>query len=284
MKIILFSLLTFTLLFCDDNQGYVFELNLNNDFYIDMESVMNFSIGSYEFQSLFSARMLQEFEKPNPSSGEIKMIQSFQSVIASSRRNDDMKPDHNAQKLSGTSYTIMLDSLGYIISTVGNSELAQETVDESAEINWLFGVNSQRGNMKYILGSDSLQYVGDVWSVFDTTDEVVSTYGFEKFNGSAITYSNYSFVKIKKKRGDIIAVVKCKSGMEVQGIGSNWEKTVEFTQIGEFFCTITFNVTKGFLISNKINGTMTMKGVDLGDDSSWNANINIALKQKGKLK
>ena len=72
--------------------------------------------------------------------------------------------------------------------------------------------------------------------------------------------------------------------MEVQGIGSNWEKTVEFTQIGEFFCTITFNVTKGFIVSNKINGTMTMKGVDLGDDSSWNANINIALKQKGKLK
>ena len=77
MRMILFSLLTFSLLFSNDGEGYVFELNLNNDFYVDMESVVDMAYGSYEFQQLFSARMLQEFEKPNPSTGEIKMIQSF---------------------------------------------------------------------------------------------------------------------------------------------------------------------------------------------------------------
>ena len=284
MRMILFSLLTFSLLFSNDSEGYVFELNLDNDFYVDMESVIDFSVGTYEFQQLFSARMLQEFEKPNPSSGEIKMIQSFQNVIASSRRNDEMKPNHDAQKLSGTSYTMIIDSLGFVLSTIGNSDLAQEVLDESDEVNWLFGVNSERGNLKYFMGSDSLQYVGDVWSVYDTTYEVTSTYGFEKFNGSAITYSNYSFEKIKKKRGNVLAVVKCKAGMEVQGIGTNWDQTIEFTQIGEFICTITFNVTKGLLASNRVNGTLIMKGVDLGDDSSWRADMNIALKQKGKLK
>ena len=284
MRMILFSLLTFSLLFSNDSEGYVFELNMANDFYVDMESVIDFSVGTYEFQQLFSARMLQEFEKPHPSSGEIKMIQSFQNVIASSRRNDEMKPNHDAQKLSGTSYTMIIDSLGFVVSTIGNSDLAQEVLEESDEVNWLFGVNSERGNLKYFMGSDSLQYVGDVWSVYDTTYEVTSTYGFEKFNGSAITYSNYSFEKIKKKRGNVLAVVKCKAGMEVQGIGTNWDQTIEFTQIGEFICTITFNVTKGLLASNRVNGTLIMKGVDLGDDSSWRADMNIALKQKGKLK
>ena len=284
MRMILFSLLTFSLLFSNDSEGYVFELNLNNDFYMDMESVVDMAYGTYEFQQLFSARMLQEFEKPNPSSGEIKMIQSFQNVIASSRRNDEMKPNHDAQKLSGTSYTMIIDSLGFVVSTIGNSDLAQEVLEESDEVNWLFGVNSERGNLKYFMGSDSLQYVGDVWSVYDTTYEVTSTYGFEKFNGSAITYSNYSFEKIKKKRGNVLAVVKCKAGMEVQGIGTNWDQTIEFTQIGEFICTITFNVTRGLLASNRVNGTLIMKGVDLGDDSSWRADMNIALKQKGKLK
>ena len=281
---ILFSLLTFALLFSNDDEGYVFELNLNNDFYVDMESVVDMAYGSYEFQQLFSARMLQEFEKPDPSSGEIKMIQSFQNVISSLRRNDELKPNHDAQKLTGTSYTMMIDSLGFVLSTIGNSDLAQEVLDESEEVNWLFGVNSERGNFKYFLGSDSLKYVGDVWSISDTTNEVESTYGFEKFNGSSITYSNYSFEKIKKKRGNVLAVIKCKAGMEVQGVGTNWDDTYEFTQIGEFICTITFNVTKGLLHSNRVNGTLTMKGVNLSDDSSWRADMNIALKQKGKLK
>ena len=283
-KILLFSLILFSLLFCNDNEGYVFEQNLTNDFYIDMESVVDLAYGSFEFQQLFSARMLQEFDKPDPSSGEIKMTQSFQDVISSTRRNDEMKPDHESQKLSGTTYTVIIDSLGYVESTVGNSELAQEVLDESEEVNWLFGVNQERGNIKYIFGTDSLQRVGDVWSTSDTTYEVNQTYGFEKFTGSAITYSNYSFEKIKKKRGDVLAVIKCKTGMEVQGIGINWDETVEFSQIGEFICTITFNVTKGLLVTNKVNGAMTIKGIDLADDSSFAAFLNIALKQKGKLK
>ena len=99
-----------------------------------------------------------------------------------------------------------------------------------------------------------------------------------------ISYSNYSFEKIKKKRGNVLAVIKCKAGMEVQGVGTNWDDTYEFTQIGEFICTITFNVTRGLLHSNRVNGTMAMKGVNLSDDSSWRADMNIALKQKGKLK
>ena len=284
MKIILFSLLTFSFLLCDDGQGYVFEMIFNNDVNMNMESVVEFSQGSYDFYMLFSASILWEFEKPTISSNTTKLTQTFGTVIASNRRNDEMKPNHDAQKLSGTSYTMMIDSLGFVLSTIGNSDLAQEVLDESDEVNWLFGVNSERGNFKYFLGSDSLQYVGDVWSIYDTTYNVESTYGFEKFNGTSITYSNYSFEKIKKKRGDVLAVIKCKAGLEVQGVGTNWDKTIEFTQIGEFICTITFNVTKGLLHSNRVDGTLTMKGVNLNNDSSWRADMNIALKQKGKLK
>ena len=283
-KLKLLSLLTFSLLFCDDNEGYVFELNLTNDFYLNMESVVNISAGSFEYQQLFSARMLHEFEKPNTSSGEMKMIQSFENVISSDRRNDEMKPNHEAQKLTGTSYTITIDSLGKVESTEGNSDLAKQVLDESEEVNWLFGVNRERNNIKYFMGEGLRRNVGDVWSISDTTLNPPTTYGFDKFNGTVITYSDYSFKKIKKKRGDVIAVVKSKTGIQVKGIGSTWDQTVDFSQVGEFICTITFNITKGLIVSNRIDGTMNILGKDLEDDSSFSAAIDVALKQKGKLK
>ena len=82
MKIILFSLLTFSLLFGDDNQGYVFEWNFQNDLYIDMESMVEFTQGQYNYYMLFSARLINEFEEPS-SSGETILNQSFQNVISS---------------------------------------------------------------------------------------------------------------------------------------------------------------------------------------------------------
>ena len=186
-KLKLLFLLFFSLLFCDDSQGYVFELNFNNDFYLDMESVVEYSQGQYDYYQLFSGRVLTEFEKPDASSGETKVVQSFENVISSLRRNDEMKPDHDAQKLTGTSYTLMVDSLGYVLSTEGNSDLAKEVVEESDEISWLFGVNTDRDNMKYFLGGDTLRRVGDVWTIADTTNDIEDTYGFDKFTGSRIS-------------------------------------------------------------------------------------------------
>ena len=218
MRIILFSLLTFSLLFGDDNPGYVFEWKFQNDIYIDMESMVEFSQGSWNYYQLFSARMLNKFDKPN-SSGEIIMIQSFENVISSSRRNDDMRPDHGAQKLSGTSYNHTIDSLGYITSVVGNSDLAQEVIEESDEINWLFGANTDRQNIKYLMGGDTLRRVGDLWTISDTTHDVQDTYGFDKFNGTEISATFYKFNKIKEKRGDLIAYLDVKNECEVNGEG-----------------------------------------------------------------
>jgi len=283
MRIILFSLLTFSLLFGDDNQGYVFEWNFQNDLYIDMESMVEFTQGQYNYYMLFSARLINEFEEPS-SSGETILNQSFQNVISSSRRNDEMKPNHDAQKLSGTSYTLTIDSLGYLLSTVGNSDLAKEVLEESDEVNWLFGVNSDRDNIKYFLGGDTLRNEGDVWFVSDTTNEVKSTYGFDDFKGSQITKTSYKFKKLKKKGEDLIAYIDLKSDMEIYGIGTTWDKTIEFSQVGEFKGLMKFNITSGFLVSNKINGALKMKGMDLSDDSSWNVTVDIALKQKGKIK
>ena len=143
------SLLSFSLLLCNEDEGYVFELNLANDFYMDMESVVEYSRGTFDFYMLMSSRMLHEFEKPNPSTGEETMVVSFENVIASSRRNDELKPNHDAQKLSGTSYLYTIDSIGEVLSVVGTSELAEEVVEESDQINWLFGANTDRSNIKY---------------------------------------------------------------------------------------------------------------------------------------
>ena len=284
MKIILFSLLTFSFLLCDDGQGYVFEMNFNNDVNMNMESVVEFSQGSYDFYMLFSANMLWEFENPTISSNTTKLIQTFKNVVASNRRNDEMKPNHEIQKLAGTSYTITIDSLGYIESTVGNSELAQEVLEESEEINWLFGVNSEQNNIKYFLGGDTLRRVGDVWTISDTTYDIEDTWGFDKFEGSHIERTVFSFKEIKKKRGDLIARINCHSVLYVNGIGIGWDETVEFSQSGEFIGFIKFNITKGFIVLNRMDGAMTLKGKNLEDDKTWNATINVAMKQKGKIK
>ena len=284
LKFKFLSLLSFSLLLCNDDEGYVFELNFNNDFYMNMESVVEFSQGAYDYYMLMSARMLHEFEKPNPSTGEETMVVSFENVIASSRRNDDLRPNHEAQKLSGTSYLYTIDSLGVILSVVGASELAQEVVEESEEINWLFGANTDGGNIKYFMGGDSLRRFGDVWMTSDTTYDLENTYGYDKFDGFSINKTVYSFSKIKKKKGDIIAVVESTTFFEISGIGSTWETTSEFSQTGEIDGKLTFNVTKGYIMKNQMDGALIMKGKDLGDDSSWNAIISVALRQKGKLK
>jgi len=284
LKLKLLFLFSFSLLLCNEDEAYVFELNLANDFYLEMESMVEFSQGGYDFLQLFSAVMLHEPEKPSPSTGDITMLVSFENVISSSRRNDEMKPDHGAQKLSGTSYNHTIDSLGYIISVVGNSDLAEEVIEESEEINWLFGANTDRSNIKYIMGGDSFRKVGDVWTITDTTYDAEDTYGFDKFEGSTITKTIYTFNKIKKKGGEIIAVVKNKVLFETRGIGSTWDETVDLTQTGEFKCKLTFNITKGYIMKNKMAGALIIKGKDLGDDTTWNATIGVALRQKGKLK
>jgi hypothetical protein len=82
----LLLLLIFSLLFCDDDQGYVFELNFNNDFYLDMESVVEYSQGAYDYYQLFSGRVLTEFERPDVSSGETTVVQSFENIISSRKQ------------------------------------------------------------------------------------------------------------------------------------------------------------------------------------------------------
>ena len=284
MKILLFSLLAFALLFSDETQGYVFGMNFNNDITMDIESVVEYSQGSFDFYMLFSARQLWEFEKPSISSNKTKLTQTFKTVVSSMRRNDEMKPNHDVQKLTGTSYTITIDSLGYIESTVGNSELAQEVVEESETVNWLFGINTEQNNIKYFMGGDTLRNVGDVWTTSDTTFDADETFGFEKFKGSQINKAVYSFKKIKEKKGDLIAWVDCRATLDVNGVGVSWDDTVEFSQIGEFKGFVKINITKGYMVLNKMNGAMQLKGKSLENDKTWNATIDVSLKQKGKIK
>ena len=283
LKFKFLSLLSFSLLLCNEDEGYVFELNFDNDFYIDMESVVEYSRGAFDFYMLMSSRMIHEIEKPNPSTGEVSMVVSFENVIASSRRNDELKPNHDVQKLSGTSYLYTIDSLGVLLSVEGTSELAKEVVEESEEVNWLFGANTDAAsNIKYFMGGDTLRRLGDVWTISDTTDAVENTYGFDKFEGSSISKTVYSFNKIKKKRGDVIAVVESTTFIEISGIGSTWETTSEFSQTGEFDGKLTFNVTKGHIMKNNVDGALIMQGTDLGDDRSWGTMVSVALRQKGK--
>ena len=123
--VILVCVLAGTIL-CNDGSGHVFELNTTDDWYYDIENITEFEIRSYTFLNTFSCRLSMDYKDSGPDSKEIHAIQSFSNVISSMRRNDEIKPNHDTQKLNGAAFNIVLDSTGRIESCVGVDDFSQE--------------------------------------------------------------------------------------------------------------------------------------------------------------
>ena len=54
--------------------------------------------------------------------------------------------------------------------------------------------------------------------------------GLDVFEGTKKEKTIYTFKAIKEKRGDKIAYIDMEMEIMLMGVGSTWEKTVEFTQ------------------------------------------------------
>ena len=89
---------------------------------------------------------------------------------------------------------------------------------------------------------------------------------------------------MKEKRGDLIAYLQADAVVIIQGIGVNWDETMEFVQNGIIKSKIQFNLTRGIIKSNKFEATLNTKGTSLDDDSSMNFHMAISMEMKGKLK
>ena len=281
--VVLVCVLAGTIL-CDDGSGYVFELNTTDDWYHDIENMTEFEVRSFSFINTFACRLSMDFEERGSDSKEIHAIQSFSNVIASMRRNDELKPNHETQKLNGTAFKMVIDSTGTIASVVGADDDSQEVLETMAANAAVFGGTGEGGEFRFPLGGDTLRYVGDKWVFIDIKEAATSTFGFEKFEGTQTTTTTYRLKKVKEKKGGLIAYLHSDAEVIIQGIGINWDETMEFVQNGVFKSKMQFNLTQGIVKSNKFEAVLNTKGTNLEDDSSITFNMAIAMAMKGKLK
>ena len=162
---------TLSFVFPNEGEGYRFIGNSTQDYYIDLDCIFEMSFGPWEFFMNYSGRQTIEFMAPKEKQDEIIYKMTWSRVIATTRVGDKVSPNHDAQKQDGTSYTIKNDPItGKLISTVGNDEASKQIMETTAnsEIGSLF--SGDETNILYPFGSDSIRYIGDVWTI-ETEEE-----------------------------------------------------------------------------------------------------------------
>jgi len=276
---------TLSIALSNDGEGYRFINNSTQDYYQDLESIFEMSFGPWDFLMNFSGRQTFEFVVPKEKKDEIISKLSWSRVIATTRVDDKVEPNHGAQKQNGTSYTMTYDPVtGEQISVVGNDEastLMMEMV-ESDEIGSMF--QADEGNILFPFGPDSIRYVGDIWTIEEEGEQTGKTFSFEKFEGTKKSKKTYNFKKIKEKRGSKIAYIKLDNVVEVIGVGDSDDKSIELTMSSTVKGDIKFNITTGLMESCKMSMSMTTAGRDLEDDSIRKFFLNMSIKVKQKLK
>jgi len=136
-----FFIATLSIMFPNNREGYRFIGNSTQDYYIDVDTIFELSIGSWEFFSNYSGRQTVEFMAPKEKQDEIIYKTKWSRVISTMRIGDKVSPNHGAQKQNGTSYTIKNDPItGKQISAVGNDEASTQMLESvtSSEIGSLF--------------------------------------------------------------------------------------------------------------------------------------------------
>ena len=280
---LLISTLSFA--FPNDGEGYRLIGNSTQDYYQDLESVFEINIGPWDFLTNFSGRQTIEFMAPKEKQDEIISKISWSKVIATTRLGDKVSPNHEAQKQNGTSYTAKNDPItGKLISMVGNDEASKQILETTAnsEIGSLF--SGDETNILYPFGSDSIRYVGDVWTIEKEMEKAENVFAFEEFEGTQKSKISYNFKKIKEKRGNKIAYIKLKNIVEINGVGSRADKSIEMTLSTVINGNIKFNITTGLMESCKMSMAITGSGRDLEDDGIKKFSMGMSIKIKQKLK
>ena len=276
---------TLSIALSNDGEGYRLIGNTTQDYYQDLESIFEMSFGPWDFLMNFSGRQTRVFVVPKEKQDEIISKISWSRVIATTRIDDKVEPNHGAQKQNGTSYTITNDSItGEQTSIVGNDEASIEMMEmvEGDEIGSLF--QAENGNILYPFGPDSIRYVGDVWTIEEEVPQTGKTFAFEKFEGTKKSKKTYNFKKFKEKKGSKIAYIKLENIVEIIGVGDSDDKSIELIISTTIKGDIKFNITTGLMESCKMAMAMTTTGRDLEDDSVKKIFMSLSAKVKQKLK
>ena len=280
-----FFISTLSIALSNDGEGYRFIGNSTQDYYMDLESIFQVSVGPWDFLTNFSGRQTHEFMAPKEKQDEIISKLSWSRVIATNRQDDKVSPNHEAQKQNGTSYTLTTDPItGKQISITGNDEASIQMMGNvaSSEVGSLF--SADENNILYPFGSDSIRYVGDVWTIEKAPEEAENIFGWDEFEGTTTSKISYIFKKIKEKKGNKIAYIKLKTIVEVNGVGGRDDEAIEMIVSTEVDGDIKFNITTGLMERCKMSMTITGSGRNLEDDSIQKFNMAMSAKVKQKLK
>ena len=269
----------------NDGEGYRLIGNSTQDYYMDLESVFEISFGPWDFLTNFSGRTAYEFMAPKEKQDEIIFKMTWSKVISTMRTGDKVTPNHEAQKQNGTSYTINIDPItGKQMSIVGNNEASIQMMEEmaSSEMGSLF--SGEEENILYPFGSDSIRYIGDIWTIEEEGEQTGTIFSFEEFEGTKKSKISYNFKKIKEKGGNKIAYIKLKNIGEISGVGASGDKSIDLTIATVINGDIKFNITTGLMESCKMSMAVTSSGRDLEDDSIKKMSMGLSAKLKQKFK
>ena len=274
IRLIISSIFFISSIFCDE-QGYRFINDITVTDVTDIEMITDQSQGGFNYTSNFSGRIRTEYAGKD---GEYKFIQTWDNIISTYRRNDEVKINHDAQKLNGTQFIILADSSG---------DFTREGVDDNAkemeEENTAFMFFTSQGNMLYPFGSDTLRKVGDTWTIY-TKEHLEDFPGMESADVDLEDETVLTFNKIKKKKGKLIAYISAKGTMALHMVSVTWDEQWEMDVLGVLKTSFQYNLTDNKLLKCRMRGTIKGDGKDLEDDSSISFNQNIDMICKTKIK
>ncbi len=260
-RLVFISTFFITIIFCDTPKKYLFEINKNAIQTVDQDVFADFSIDGVSHIGTSSIREMNEFEAlVENKEYKYKYINKFVSVISTNRRNDESRPDHAAQKLAGCIFTHYIDSVGNSDFVEGNNDIANEMIDQMDEegggMSISFGVNQENYFFPF---SDTLRAEGETWYIVKKDEKTEDNEsGMGSFIGTTSSIAEYTFKKIKEKKGDLIAYIDVDCTFESKGINRHWDHEYESTFTGTYSMEHRFNITKGVFVRSK--DTMTIKG------------------------
>ena len=274
IKLFIFSFF-FSSIFCDETR-YQFINDITKNEIMDIEVITDMSSGPYNYVSNFSGRITTEYIGRDDD--DHVFMQTWSNIISTFKRNDEMKINHDAQKLNGTQYTITADSTGEFIRE-GVNDRAKEMEEE----NQAFMYFSGQGNILFPCGSDSTHQIGDTWIVHN--EEHLDEFpGFENTDTDLIDDYVYTFDRVKMKRGKEIAYISFEEIMSMHMVAQTWDESWKMDVVGVFKGKIQYNITDKKLVKCRLRGNIKGTGIDLEDDSSISFNQNMDMMCKIKLK
>ena len=277
VKYCLFVLLSLSM--SQNNEGYVFKHSIDDQYY-DIENIVEQHFGPWDIMINFSGRYKRKLVGIDEKTGEFTTLQHWEGVIANTRVDDKVEPNHDVQRFNESSYIELWDSAGNMLSKTPRDDLSREIMEDQQqdEIGSLF---TDENNLLYPLG-DSVRFEGDVWTI-EEEEEVDSFPGLDFFEGTKKETSTYTFKKVRVKRGDKIAYINVSMQIELHGVGTTWEKTLEFSQILTGTCKVQFNIDKGIIKKSDISMSAVGEGKDLENDTIRKYTVNMMIESKGKL-